>query len=162
MGYRARKAFFYGVFGVLPDLDIFLRDYYVHRALLHNIFVSLAIPYLMLKLDKDVHYSRIIIACMIGFTFHMIADLIFGGVSLLYPIIPYVLLIIVKIGLGMNYEPLFSISFKTYSLQTFSESYIARPLEGCLFSPLSLLLLIIFAFITIADKKNFFQTSHAR
>ena len=81
-------------------------------------------------------------AYAIGFTFHMITDLIFGGAVPLYPIIPYALSIITKAGLPMDLKPTLIINFQIHPYYDFHASSMTQSMPDGLFSSLSILFLI--------------------
>ena len=66
-------------FAVLPDIDTFATE---HRALLHNIFIPLALVLIGISLKK---MRTIFFITAFYFASHVILDMFGGGVVLFYP-----------------------------------------------------------------------------
>ncbi len=77
----------YAPFALLPDLDTFSG---MHRALLHNVFIIVAIALMIYFITKNEKASKVIFIFMIS---HLILDVFNGGASLLFPIYNKVFLI---------------------------------------------------------------------
>lgn len=77
---KDNKYIKYSLFALLPDLDNFSG---MHRALFHNIFIIIAISFLIYFIIKDEKVTAVIFIFMFS---HIILDLFNGGASLFFPI----------------------------------------------------------------------------
>ncbi len=82
-----RSIIKYAPFALLPDLDTFSG---MHRALLHNVFIIVAIALMIYFITKNEKVTKVIFIFMIS---HIILDMFNGGASLLFPLYNKVFLI---------------------------------------------------------------------
>lgn len=82
-----RSIIKYAPFALLPDLDMFSG---MHRALLHNVFIIIAIALMIYFITKNEKVTKVIFIFMIS---HIILDTFNGGASLFFPIYNKILLI---------------------------------------------------------------------
>jgi len=93
---------------ILPDLDLF----YAHRALLHNLFIPLALLIAYKYASEKTKY-----VFLFGGLFlfsHTLLDVFNGGVSILYPIYPNTFVIKAELLVNNNFDiyPFIDIGFK--------------------------------------------------
>jgi membrane-bound metal-dependent hydrolase YbcI (DUF457 family) len=77
-----------GLAGLLPDIDLpisLILGVDLHRTITHSIIIPLTFLFLFLVFLKKEKYSKIFLMFFIGFSFHILLDLIFGEVYILFP-----------------------------------------------------------------------------
>ena len=77
-----------GLAGLLPDIDLLISlilGVNLHRTITHSIIVPLTFLFLFIVFLKKEKYSKIFLMLFIGFSFHIILDVIFGEVYVLFP-----------------------------------------------------------------------------
>lgn len=82
-----RNIIKYVPFALLPDLDTFSG---MHRALLHNVFIIVAISLMIYFITKNEKVTKVIFIFMIS---HIILDVFNGGASVFFPIYDKIFLI---------------------------------------------------------------------
>lgn len=77
---KDKYVYWLSPFALLPDIDSFTG---YHRALLHNIFVALALALLMFVVLNN---NKVFYIVFIYMASHIILDTFTGGVSIFYPV----------------------------------------------------------------------------
>lgn len=139
---RLRYALIAGIFGVLPDFDVFFR---VHRSVSHSFIPAIAIVVIYLvaavRLKKKM---PLLLSAALGLAAHSSLDFLGGYTPLLWPIYPNELFLSMDIRLQSSSPPSLYIDYSLMERQYSPMSYefLDSPLasaEGVLISALLVL-----------------------
>jgi len=136
---RARYAFVAGLFGILPDFDVFLG---IDRSVSHSFIpgILLVIVYLALAMRFRKRIPFLVFAGF-GLVLHSSLDLLGGYTPILWPIYPNELLLSIDVRMQFSSSPFlyltYSLMERPYNLSSyeFLDSPVATA-EGVLISAL--------------------------